>query len=545
MSPKTKFLLISLWLSINAFSQNTPYSLLNDELLNKVNTTYINNPMSTLSKKPNDLELFNYTFAVSVKDSKLIQSGKWIKSKENEWIWILKIKAGEAKALSLDFKNLKLNENDKLYIYNKQNNVFNISDINIDITDTYQSDFFTGDNLTVEFDPVSNDTLNNFTSKITVNYAYKDVNNINSLGFGASDLCQINANCNEEENFDPEKNAVVRIQTRKSTKGSTYFGWCTGTIIANTSKDNTQYLITADHCYSFLIDGQYEGASEEDLENWEFYFNYESPTCENPNEEGDLNKNRLTGAIYKANSGMAGDTDSDFCLLELTTPFPEEYQVFWAGWDNSDIASPSGYSYHHPSADIKKINTYSKPLTSSQFDSRGPENTHWEVLWETGATEGGSSGSPLFNPMGQVVGVLTGGASSCSSIMKNDYFGKISYSWEYEPENNSQLKYWLDPANTGIEQMLGYDSNGVTKSLHFEDNIKIISNPITNGTLDFGKINPQLLNEVLVYDIKGGLVYKTTNPNNTKFRLHLRRGVYIVRTIYNTVVSVNMIVFSE
>ena len=49
-----------------------------------------------------------------------------------------------------------------------------------------------------------------------------------------------------------------------------------------------------------------------------------------------------------------------------------------------------------------------------------------QVMWGEGATEGGSSGSPLVNAdTGKVVGVLTGGFSSCAQPLP-DYYGRLS-----------------------------------------------------------------------------------------------------------------------
>jgi len=248
----------------------------------------------------------------------------------------------------------------------------------------------------------------------------------------------------------------------------------------------------------------------------------------------------MLGASYKANAETAGDADSDFCLLELSNKIPENFNAFWAGWDNRDFASNSGYSYHHPAGDIKKINTYSKQLNSSRFDDKGPENTHWEVYWETGVTEGGSSGSPLFNFKGQIVGVLTGGGSSCTSTNESDFFGKISYSWTYKSDINSQLKHWLDPANKGLEYIVGYDRYG-SKTFNFDSEISITPNFISNGIIDFGNIDPNLLSEVYIYDLKGSVIYENNNQYSTQIQLSLNNGLYLCRTKYDNKVSVNKI----
>lgn len=88
------------------------------------------------------------------------------------------------------------------------------------------------------------------------------------------------------------------------------------------------------------------------------------------------------------------------------------------------------------------------------FDGRG--NFHWRVGWDDGFTEGGSSGSPLFNPNHQVIGQLTGGPFvNCNSITREDYYGRFHLSWsggdqdgDGTIEDNERLSNWLDPDGT-------------------------------------------------------------------------------------------------
>ncbi len=521
-------------------AQNTPSSFMNNRILEEVNVVKINNPLYQSSKNEDIIELYNYTFAVAISDLNLLEKGKWVVNDLGEWIWVLKITAKDAKSLSLDFNKTNLTTGDKLYVFNENENIHNISKTNIKYSDTFSSEFFMGNNISVEFNPEVNDTTKNISENITLNYAYKNINS--EYGFGTSGDCEINANCNTDEDFQPEKRSVVRIRTVKTVNGKTWLGWCTGTIIGNTNQDDTPYMITADHCYNYMVNGEYEGASTQDLENWVFYFNYDSPDCDNPISEGILATQYLQGASYKANSGTAGDADSDFCLLELNTKIPDEYNPFWAGWDNRDVGSTNGYSYHHPSGDIKKINTYNEALTSSEYDDKVATDTHWKVFWESGVTEAGSSGSSILNYKGQIIGILTGGGSSCSSTTSSDFYGKISYSWEYRAENTSQIKYWLDPSYTNTTSILGYDKNGA-KELEFEDELTISPNPILDGIINFGNIDPLLLEEVNIYNINGQVIKTIKNPNTTTYKTNLPSGVYFSRTNYNGKITTTKLLF--
>lgn len=50
-----------------------------------------------------------------------------------------------------------------------------------------------------------------------------------------------------------------------------------------------------------------------------------------------------------------------------------------------------------------------------------------QVTWTQGATQGGSSGAALIDAdTRKVVGVLTGGTTTCDIFSGADYFGKLS-----------------------------------------------------------------------------------------------------------------------
>jgi hypothetical protein len=123
---------------------------------------------------------------------------------------------------------------------------------------------------------------------------------------------------------------------------------------------------------------------------------------------------------------------------------------------------------HHPSGDRKKISTYTNSLSNFNAYAIG---AHWRVQWVAtqtnhGVTEGGSSGSPIFEENHRILGTLSSGASFCDSPYSPDFYGKMSYHWDgANPIPTSmRLKAFLDPAGTGEELMDGSyvqeDGNG-------------------------------------------------------------------------------------
>ena len=203
-----------------------------------------------------------------------------------------------------------------------------------------------------------------------------------------------------------------------------------------------------------------------DLNQWKFYFRYESPNCNNPNTPGTLDDYFINGCVKLSDSGDGGGaTGSDLLLVQLgtaanqattiTTLKSANFNAYWNGWDANNTATSGGVGIHHPAGDIKKISTFNGNTVTSGWNGNGLQS-HWRLTWSSnanghGVTEGGSSGSPIFNnSSGRIVGTLTGGGSFCSATNQPDYYGKMSYHWiSNGSTNNRRLKPFLDPANTG------------------------------------------------------------------------------------------------
>lgn len=128
---------------------------------------------------------------------------------------------------------------------------------------------------------------------------------------------------------------------------------------------------------------------------------------------------------------------------------------------------PFTIGIHHPSGDVKKISKDTNPPTSINHPNitgcptSNIAGTHWQVIWDEGVTEGGSSGSPLFNSDHKIIGQLHGGSSSCSDPSYPDLYGKFSYS--YTQGNFAQ---WLDPYRSGATSMGDYNPSQVNDNCY-------------------------------------------------------------------------------
>ncbi len=351
-------------------------------------------------------------------------------------------------------------------------------------------------------------------------------------------------NCSEGTNWQDKKGAVVRILVKDGNDE----GWCTGTLINNTLQNCSPYILSAGHC---------EGtASASDLGFWTFYFNYESPDCNEPSSEGTLGDQILTGATKLAFSNDGGgDTGSDFLLLLLNDTVPKAYNAFYAGWNRSNVPAFLGVSIHHPLGDIKKISTFSTPVIDTSYGGVIP-STHWSVTWEAttnghGVTESGSSGSPIFNENGYVVGTETGGLSFCDFPDDPDNYGKMSYHWSSNGTvSENRLKDWLDPTNTGAFQLSGLsltcgsDTDPTSiENTKGQQKADIYPNP-TEGIVTL--TIPDKPHLVKVYDPSGRILKQYSVHGNHLIDLQeFTDGIYFIQVIDDKDVQVLKVIVQQ
>ena len=247
-----------------------------------------------------------------------------------------------------------------------------------------------------------------------------------------------------------------------------------------------------------------------------FYFNYESPVCDgnggNPNYS--ISGATLLSTGDTLETMQNPDVDSiDFALLELSLAPPDSFLPYFAGWSRSTNLPSSTATIHHPSADVKKISVDNDPPGSGVLE---PELSYtkslvagsfWRVLeWDAGTTEGGSSGCPLFNQNQHIVGTLTGGQAICGNPI-NDDFTRFDYAWDYYPDSIRQLKYWLDPGNTGVTSLNGFDPLvGIEDNEPGSSYLNLFPNPVRDRlTIEIGDPAPKNA-RISIYNVAGVLV---------------------------------------
>ena len=391
-------------------------------------------------------------------DLTIDNAGSWNTLPDGKRVWRLQVQAKDAIALMLSFRDFYIPENGKLFIYSsdKTHLIGAFTHHTNPPTKEYATEFLAGDKIILEYEAGISENEHPRIAIDAVGYGYNHLHVSRTMadtGPGTSGSCMVNINCEEGEAWQTEKNGICQM----TLPIGNYIYICSGALVNNTAEDLKPYILSAFHCIDLDIP-----VTEKNLNKYTFYFHFEHTGCENNSSIASYRT--ITGC--KKIAGIPLDGGSDGLLLLLNQTIPEHYNAYYNGWDRSNTAAQSGVGIHHPSGDYMKISTFNKVARTSTWygidNIKGAPNAHWNVVFEQTAnghavTEGGSSGSPLFNQNKQIVGTLSGGSSSCEKPNGANTYGKLYYHWDQYPnkDNTSRMDIYLDPNHTGKTQLAG------------------------------------------------------------------------------------------
>ncbi len=402
-------------------------------------------------------------------------AGTWMVARDGSRVWRLRIACPAAFSINLIFNSFYLPEGALLYLYNQDRS--SVLGAYTARNNKDHGEFATspipGSVVTLEYVeppvPISQARI----SISHVIHGYKDFMN-HFAGFGQSQACNNNVNCPEGDDWCREKRAVSMILLNLNTR------WCSGSLLNNVRQDLTPYYLTANHCLTASTN------------TWIFWFGYWSDLCSPTTDQPNVAS--FVGATLRANIA-----ESDFALLEMDDEPYSPHGVHYAGWNRVDAPAQSSVGIHHPQGDVMKISFDNDPPVSGTWIGTPPD-TYWEVYFDDGTAEHGSSGSPLFDENHRVIGQLTGnidplftGSNYCE--VPHIWFGKFSHSWDRPGATSAnRLKDWLDPDDTGVETL-----DALSPAIYYRNRT------INSGTL--------LLTATETMEVEGDLPAPTVPPN--------------------------------
>lgn len=481
--------------------------------------------------------------------------GTWSKLPDGRMIWRYEVESAGAEAISVVFDQFELPANAELYLYdvNRYVTIGAFTSENNSEYGVLSTQMLPGDRVIIEYCeyPTTADTENyRSTSRLNIGtilhiynaggmYGHLIKNDGSKPYNGESEWCEVNINCSPEgDDWQVYKKGVVALVI----PGPQSVDVCSGSMVNDAINSGSAYLLTAFHCG--------EGSTASERLRWQFYFNYERPGCSN---DGIPITNQMVSGCELISESNVRKGGSDHLLLMLnSSPLPA-WDVYYNGWDISSTPSSEGVGIHHPAGDVKKISTYTETLSTGTFNN-GMSGGFWSVKWsETkngfGVTEGGSSGSPLFNAYGFIVGTLTGGGSECDNTSNRDLYGRMDKHWTSNGTTpDVQLKPWLDPLNSGVTNVNGINPNNISDAptANFKTNKQAVpayekikfydltSNVPTNWewTFDGGIPSSSTERNPTVYYDKPGVYAVTLKSSNAQGESEISKTDYITVTPY-------------
>lgn len=316
-----------------------------------------------------------------------LQWGVARRTEESTIAWAMRLDAQNAGGVRLHLTNVALPEGAELYLYNAAGDVRGPYQGGSDSLWTHS---IPGDTLYLQLyqRPAKADRRGQTRFRVAAALL---------LDPSPMAFCPENAPCVEDGSCFDTTDWPVIDEVRRAIANILYvqgpFGYiCTGGLLTDTDETTTiPYFLTANHCIS----------SNSVASTVEARFQFETSTC-----RGDCffpDAPTTVGA-----SLLNTDSANDHTLLRLDETPPAN--SVYLGWTTTPVANTNSeqlYRLSHPSGSPQAYSTHAVDVSAPTCLGI-PRGAFIYSRHQIGATEGGSSGSPVLNFDGQVVGQLFG-----------------------------------------------------------------------------------------------------------------------------------------
>ncbi len=369
--------------------------------------------------------------------------------------WVVGLGAEWSENINVTFANVELGVGEYIYVYSPDGAKVQTFTMRDNPRNGYlQSMPVEGDSVVVEYQSLRG-TRPRFTIE-AVNCGFlpfdQEKSQKASAGdFGSSEECEVNASCNSD--VEDITRATCRLLINGTSLG-------TGVLINNTAQDGKPYVITAAHVFT-----------NNTLKTCVARFNYDAPLCQDKVYYSDYED--ISGATL-----VSFHEQRDVALLLLDEAPSDRTRPYWAGWNASgDFVGDHCIGVHHPYGDVHKVSVGTVPVQSTYSGKTNSNlsmspNAHWHVgTWTSGTTEGGSSGSGLFDAQKRLIGCLTGGSATCS-YPQDDYYWRLASSWKVSGTGDKTIYEALNPTESNVTQLDGAEFVGTRYSNEFNSGIE-------------------------------------------------------------------------
>ncbi|HSF42378.1 MAG TPA: trypsin-like peptidase domain-containing protein [Thermoanaerobaculia bacterium] len=326
-------------------------------------------------------------------------------------VWAATIQASGAGAIRLHLQGMSLPQNAELYVYNRQGQAFGpYTGAGPDFSGDLWTTTVFGNEAILQLrltGPVTEADLSAVSFRveeaglITKNFAgslggietpapFEKAAGTDAPFPCGNPGCVVDATCTNVAIANPAKLATAKMEWVSGA----FLYTCTGGLLSDNNPALGNFFLTANHCLS----------SSKAAKNVNFYWRYATASC-----DGTCPVNGGWPYVTTGASVAASNRKGDFTLMQLTTNPPAGSVLL--GWTSAPVANTNGALLYR----ISNPNFGPQVYSHHQVDTSAGTCTGWprgERIYSRdliGATDGGSSGSPVLNAASQVVGQLTGG----------------------------------------------------------------------------------------------------------------------------------------
>jgi hypothetical protein len=376
---------------------------------------------------------------IAIEDGQGFEQGVMEETADGGFVWAVAITSPGAKAIRLQLTNVSLPDQARLYFYDPEGQAFgpytgNGRNGNGEFW-THSVPATTGV-LQLRYEGAASDN-----DRRTISFTVTGLGHVRSRTplpdpqshndwpcRETTQSCFIDANCTSGTPADIAKDAVAKMEWIDDG----YIFSCTGGLLADTdASTQVPYFLTANHCLA---------ADNPNLETFFFYWTEScNGACPDALVTGGTPPTPHTIGVTVQATGL----DADFTLLTLDEDPPAD--ATYLGWNNAPLAYTNGAELYR----ISNPNFGPQVYSAHQVNTGRPECPGWDRghrIYSTllaGGTMGGSSGAPVLNAAGEVVGQLSGCCgfncdNDCDVASNATVDGALASYWE-------QVEPFLDP----------------------------------------------------------------------------------------------------
>jgi V8-like Glu-specific endopeptidase len=346
--------------------------------------------------------------------------GRAVQTRDGGWVWAMAIHAEGAGAVRLHLEDFSLPEGAELYVYTRDGEAYGpYTGTGPDESGEFWATTVFGSEaiLQLRLSPgTTKASLDDVSFRVTEVGALTEKFSgslLEASGFCGNATCIVDASCYSAAS------SIRDAYAKMEWVAGAYIYTCTGGLLNDSNPTQGNFFLTANHCFS-------KSATAKGVT---FYWRFRTTSC-----NGSCPSN--TGWPYKTtgSSVKATNRKGDFTLLQLNAN-PPAGSVF-LGWTNTPVANIDGALLHrvsNPNFGPQVFNTQTVS-TSAPVCRSWPRGERIYSRDTLGATDGGSSGSPVVNASDQVVGQLSGACGSnvndpCDAVNNATVDGAFAYYW--------------------------------------------------------------------------------------------------------------------